>query len=262
MSTAGPPGEAPELRPLVDLLPRALPRRSGRQQLRVTREEIVHGAIALADAEGADAISMRRIAKHLGVGTMTLYGHVADREALRAYMLDKALGEVELPPPSGDWRADLELLAREFRALCNRHPWLPGVLGTSAFLAAPRVLPAIEFCLVALEPHGMDVQRAGEVLRLINNYVVGVTLREASESRTVGHRNTTGYEPVVAAYLQQVISSGRFPAFSQLAQAVLSGKDLSPEESFEVGLGWLLDGVGVALTQGRAPRATRGKSGA
>src|SRR5207244_4185092 len=170
------------------------------------------------------AISMRRIAGLLGVGTMTLYGPVADRDALLAYMLDEALGDVDLPNrPSGDWRTDLELLAREFRAICRRHQWLPAVLGTSAFLAAPRVLPAIEFCLAALEPHGMDVQRAGEVLRLLNNYVVGVTLREASESRTVGHGDATGFEPAVAAYLQQVISSGRYPAFSTLARLILDG---------------------------------------
>jgi AcrR family transcriptional regulator len=223
----------------------------------VTREQIVHGAIELADAEGVEAISMRRIANHLGVGTMTLYGYVTDRDALRAYMLDEALGEVALPrAPSGDWRADLERLAREFRALCTRHQWLPAVLGTSAFMEAPQVLPAIEFCLEALEPFGMDVQPAGEVLRLINNYVVGVTLREASESRTVGQRSTTGYEPAVAAYLQQVISTGRFPAFSRLAGIILDGGDLHPDESFEVGLRHLLDGVNTALERASADQVT------
>src|SRR6266568_382388 len=251
MSTMPPPSDNPELRPLVDLLPRPRPRRPRGQQRKITREQIVHGAIGLADAEGVEAISMRRIASHLGVGTMTLYGYVADREALRAYMLDEALGEVVLPPaPSGDWRADLELLAREFRSLCKRHPWLPAVLGTSAFMAAPRVLPAIEFCLDALEPFGMDVQQAGEVLRLIKNYVVGVTLREASESRNAGAHTSPSYEPVVAAYLEQLISTGRFPAFSRLARLILDGKDLHPDESFEIGLGSLLDGVNAALERG------------
>jgi AcrR family transcriptional regulator len=224
----------------------------------VTREQIVHGAIELADAEGWEAISMRRIATRLGVGTMTLYGYVADRDALRAYMLDEALGEVELPAaPSGDWRADLELLAREFRTLCQRHVWLPAVLGTSAFMEAPRVLPAIEFCLAALVPFGMDVQQAGEVLRLINNYVVGVTLREASESRTVGTRTATGYEPAVAAYLQQVMSTGRFPAFTRLARVILDGRDLHPDQSFEVGLGFMLDGVNAALDRVSADPLTQ-----
>src|ERR1700737_5462800 len=91
---------------------------------------------------------MRRIAGELGVGTMTLYGYVAGREALLAYMLDEALGEIELPPlPSGGWRADLEEAAHQLRAVCRRHPWVAPLLGSTPVLLAPRWIRTLEFCL-------------------------------------------------------------------------------------------------------------------
>lgn len=253
MSSSNPPSadrDDSELLPLIDLLPR---RRAGRRRTRVaslSRERIVQTAIELADAEGPEAISMRRIAAELDAGAMTVYGYVADRDALLAYMLDEALAEMVIPDrPSGDWRADLELLARRLRAVCQRHAWLPLLLGSSPYLLAPRVIPAIEFCLAALEPFGMDVQHAGAVLRLLNNYVVGATLREATEAGSVGRRgDSAGYQAAVETYLHQVISRGRYPAFGRLAQIVLDGRDLDPDESFDLGLQCLLDGVGARLT--------------
>jgi AcrR family transcriptional regulator len=230
-------------------LPRRRDRRPRAGATTLSRERILHTAIQLADGEGPEAISMRRIAAQLGVGTMTLYGYVADREALLAYMIDEALAEAEIPDrPSGDWRGDLELLARQFQAVCRRHTWLPLLLGGSPYLLAPRVLPAVEFCLAALEPFGTDMRRAGAVLKLINSYVVGSTVRETTEARAAGRRDdSAGYQSAVVGYLQQVIASGRYPRFGRLAQIVVEGGDLSPDETFDLGLQCLLDGVGAQL---------------
>ena len=108
-----------------------MPRRSSARQPSLSREQIIRAAIDLADAEGPEAISMRRIAARLGVGAMTLYGYVADRDALLAYMINEVAAEMGPPRrPSVSWRADLELVARGFRDICRRHPWLPPQLGT------------------------------------------------------------------------------------------------------------------------------------
>ena len=245
------PDPHPEVQPLVEFFPRRRGRRPRAGATTLSRERIVHTAIQLADGEGPEAISMRRIAARLGVGTMTVYGYVADREALLAYMIDEALAEAEIPDrPSGDWRADLELLARQFQAVCRRHTWLPLLLGGSPYLLAPRVLPAVEFCLAALEPFGTDMRRAGAVLKLINSYVVGSTVRETTEARAAGRReDSAGYQSAVVGYLQQVIASGRYPRFGRLAQIVVEGGDLSPDETFDLGLQCLLDGVGTQLAR-------------
>jgi AcrR family transcriptional regulator len=239
----------PELRSLVDLLPSrrtSRPRRGGHTPL--SRDEIVRAAMRLADAEGLEATSMRRIATELGAGTMTLYGYVADREALHAAMLDEALAEIELPDRrSGSWRDDLEVAARQLRGVCRRHPWVAQLLGNTPVFYAPRWLRTLEFSLAALEPFGLDVSHAAAIGRLVNNYVVGATLRETSEIRAARPDDEVAYQAAVTAYLRQVVSSGRYPSFSRLAQVMLDGRDLTPEENFDLGLRCLLDGVQAQL---------------
>jgi AcrR family transcriptional regulator len=244
----------PELRSLVDLLHSRRTKRARRGvQPALSRAEIVRTAMRVADGEGIEATSMRRIASELGAGTMTLYGYVSDREALLAAMLDEALAEIELlDRRSGAWRDDLDLAARQLRAVCRRHSWVAQLLGTTPVLYAPRWLRTLEFSLAALEPFGLDVRHAAAIVRLVNNYVVGTTLRESSDIRTAGQDDDqVAYQAAVTAYLQQVVSSGRYPAFSRLAQAMLEGRDLHPDENFDLGLRCLLDGVEAQLGAAR-----------
>jgi AcrR family transcriptional regulator len=238
--------EAPSL---IDLMPRRGPRRSRARQPSLSREQIVRAAVELADADGAEAISMRRIAARLGVGAMTLYGYVADRDALVAYMINEVVAEQGPLPdrPSGDWRADLEFMARWLRAICRKHPWLPAELGSLPFFISPKLLAEAEFALAVLEPRGLDPRTAGAVLRMINNYVVGTVLREPGQSPTVGIDDSPASQAAITVYLQQIAASGRYPYMSQMARIVTEGRDLDADESFELGLRCLLDGVALLL---------------
>jgi len=247
------PSPDPELRSLVDLLHSRRAKRARRAgQPSLSREEIVRTAMRLADAEGHEATSMRRIAAELGAGTMTLYGYIADREALHAAMLDEALAEVELPEGhSASWREDLEVAARQLRGVCRRHPWVAQLLGNTPVFYAPRWLRTLEFSLAALEPFGMDVRRAAAIGRLVNNYVVGATLRETSEIRTSAQDdNPVAHAAAVTAYLRQVVASERYPAFGRLAQVMLDGREFDPDQNFDIGLRCLLDGVEAQLSRG------------
>lgn len=217
----------------------------------------MRAAVELADAEGPEAISMRQIAARLGVGAMTLYGYVADRDALLAHMIDEVMAEFGTPgPPSGSWRADLGLLARRFRETCLRHPWLPAELGTAPFLISPRLVAWADFILAALDLPGIDIPTAGAVLRAVNNYVVGTSLREATESRS-GSLHDAGYQAAMASYLRQLAASDRYSHMGKLALDIAAGRDLNAHERFELGLNCLLDGVGAliarAATQGPRP---------
>ncbi len=111
--------------------PTAAPRRRdqappehARRHPALSRDEIVKAAVGLADAEGTGAVNMRRIARELDVGAMSLYWHVTDKDQLLDLMLDAVEGEDVPAGPSGDWRTDLVHIAKQKRRLLLRHPWV------------------------------------------------------------------------------------------------------------------------------------------
>lgn len=102
----------------------AEPRRGRRPSF--SRETITAAAVAVADAEGLDAVTMRRVAAEVGAGVMSLYSYAPDKETLLALMVDHVSGELRITdPPSGDWRADLKTVAHLQRAHMLRHPGCP-----------------------------------------------------------------------------------------------------------------------------------------
>src|SRR4051812_24407734 len=105
----------------------ARPRPAARRQAPGVEQFVGH-AIAVADAEGLAAVSMRRIAGDLGSGTASLYRSVASRDELLELMVDAVQGERPLPPPTGEWRTDLGNVAHGLRRVLLRHPWLSGEL--------------------------------------------------------------------------------------------------------------------------------------
>jgi AcrR family transcriptional regulator len=249
-STHGETDPVSELPSLIDLLPRRAAGRSRARPASLSRRQIIQAAIELADAEGPEAISMRKLATRLGIGTMTLYGYVADRDALIAHMINEVVVEIAVPgQPSGSWRADLERVAHGLRDTCRRHPWLPAHLGTLPFLIAPRLLAPAESVLAALEPTGTDIQTSGAILRMLNNYVIGTALREATDQPPAGTGSQADYQAATAAYLRQVAASGHYPLMSKLGLGVLDGSNLTADQSFDIGLQCLLDGIGVLIAK-------------
>lgn len=234
------------LGPVVDLLSRrrrAADQRMGRAA--ITRAKVVEVAIHVADAEGIEAVSMRGVARQLGVGTMTLYRYVADRDALLTYMTNSVLAFPFPEQPTKSWRRVLDHLGHAFRQVCLRHPWLAAVLGTSPFLVAPSILGTSEVCIEALEAAGLDVVSAGAIVRLVNNYVIGASLRDAIHARST--QLSDDYEAAATSYTQQLIASGRYPAMGRLAQIIRDGGDLGIEARFDLGLHCLLDGVEIFI---------------
>lgn len=254
MSSAHPEKDDGELPSLADLLPRRTRPRSRARQPSLSREQIVRVAVELADAEGPDAISMRRIAARLGVGAMTLYGYVADRDALLAHMINEVVAETgPWGVSSGSWRADLECHARQFRDLCLRHSWLPVELGTAPFLIAPRLVAAAEFVLAALEPQGIDPDTAGAVQ---DAQQLRCRHRAAGGHRIAGRgRARHGCVPGGGSLLSPADRRERpLPAHEQAGRSGAGGR-LSADESFGLGLNCLLNGVGALIAEAAAATA-------
>jgi AcrR family transcriptional regulator len=213
-------------------------------------ERIIAASVAIADTEGLDALSMRRVAAALDSGTTSLYRYVAGRDELLDLMIDTTLGENPPAPPTGDWRADLTEIARNRRAALLKHPWLGTVMSTRPPLG-PNSLRQTDTALAAAGSLTADITMAADVISLVTVYVYGLTSRELSERELQQRTNTTKEEwrASIAPYIREVVASGEYPQF---ARRVIEAEDHSFDELFEFGLSCLLDGIAA-----RVPHSAR-----
>jgi len=220
----------------------ARPERTGRGPRPAhSRRDIVAAAVRIADAEGIDAVSMRRIAADLGCGTMSLYNYVPRKEDLYELMVDAASAEYELPEkPSGDWRADMTGVARQTRAIMYRHPWLSRVM-TTAYGFSPHALRYLEWCLGALEPLAIEPGLKMQLIAMVNGTVMATVRNEqAIAERARGLPWSEEEEQAVrAAYLAEQLKTGAYPHLAALIAA--SPAPVDTDEIFELTLARLLD---------------------
>jgi AcrR family transcriptional regulator len=148
----------------------------------LSRERIVAAAVTLLDEDGADGLTMRRLAQRLDVTPTALYWHVKTKDDVLDLALDRVFGDVPLPPTTADWRADARVLIRHWRTAMLRHPWAPSLIGRP--MLGPNVLTRTEFLQAALTRGGLSELQLAVTTRLLANYVIGAALTEATWRRT------------------------------------------------------------------------------
>lgn len=203
-----------------------------------SRAAITAAAVELADAEGLDAVTMRRVAAKVGAGVMSLYSYAPDKETLLELMVDHVSGELPLDAPlTGDWRADVKAMARLQRALMLRHPWLPSAL-SSRRTPGPRALAFVERALAALRPARLDGAARLEVFAQVTAFVAGHVAFEITQSAAARSSARAAAE---ARYLAAVAADGRHP---ELAEALAApGRPLTADATFTRFLNRLIDGL-------------------
>jgi AcrR family transcriptional regulator len=240
----------------------ATPRR-GRS---LSRDEIVRTAIKVADAEGSSAISMRRIARELNAGAMSLYWHVASKDELLDLMLDTVEGDFQFPEPTGDWRADLQTMAVNQRSVLHRHRWLMDFIGGRPPLG-PNTLRNLERALAVIDKLGLDTRTALNVLGSVSTYVMGAVLREFRERR-VEERDEEAKAEMGEAALHQIMedsvarlrATGRFPHFLQIYEQKIDPDAADTrDERFEFGLQCVLDGIAARLPGAASQPGAKGE---
>jgi AcrR family transcriptional regulator len=227
-------------------------RRGGREPL--SREQIVGAAMEIADTEGLDAVSIRRIAARLGSGATSLYRHVASKEDIYELMVDAYIGEIELlERPSGDWRADLRVVAGQIRAAIQRHRWVPQ-LGVQTGLG-PNSLRYIEFAAATMAELDLDGDGVRIILAALNNYVLGFAQRETARDRALVRSGLSeqDWSTRVREYAERVVSE-RSPA---LGRMVMTTMDMATDEGFAFGLDSLLDGIALRIPELQRRRGLR-----
>jgi AcrR family transcriptional regulator len=209
------------------------------------RERIVRAAIAIADRDGLDALTMRRVAERLGAGTMSLYWHVRNKDELIELMRDEVVGEQTLKAASGDWRADLATFARDLRQTFLRHPWLASLLGGRPPLG-PNSLRQDELSMAIVSGLEVDEQTRTAIPAAVYFFVVGYVLRELAQREVQRHTGVTEQEwrASVAPYIERVLATGEYP---NLQRVVSGGGGADGDATFEFMLEFLLDGIAARL---------------
>jgi len=220
------------------------PRRGPKAGLDVDR--IVAAAVALADAEGLAALSMRRVAAELGVATMTLYTHVPGKGELVDLMLDSVLGELDPQEPAGDWRARLTAVARANWDLFVRHPWAVHV-ATGRPPLGPNLMAKYERELRAVDGLGLSEVQMDLLVTLVNGFVRGAVsgLEEKAEAERATGITDEQWWAATEPYLSAVFDAERFPTAARVGP--VAGAELQaaydPRRTFDFGLRVLLDGI-------------------
>ena len=182
-----------------------------------SRAEITEVALRVADAEGLDALSMRRVAAELGTGAASLYRYVETREDLLDLMTDATGAEYELAPPTGDWLADLIAFGEQARVIFRRHGWLAGLAMTRPVIG-PNGTALIEHFLTLLQGHRAGIEPKMEAFGMLNGITAAFALQEQADP---------GLQARNLAYLSHALSSGRHP---RLAALLSPQAQLSPPE--------------------------------
>ena len=212
------------------------------------RGQIVRAAIDLIDEEGIDALSMRKLAARLGVGVMSLYWHVDRKDDLLELVGDAIFGEMTLPDePTGDWRADLTLVALESRAIFSRHPWLLQTVGSLPHYG-PNFLQHAEFSFGSLALAGIAPETMALVVSAVDSFVFGSLLTRIAEARA--DRSHGPPMELVLSQFQSALERGSFPALQRMMgqfEGWVDDTELE-ERNFRFGLECLLDGIAARLT--------------
>ena len=245
---AGGDGPGGEAEPLIWFRDEPVSRRPAH-----TRADIARAALEIADTEGFEAVSMRRVAQKLGAGTMTLYHYVRNKDELITLMSDQVMGDILVPEGelSADWRAALTQIAIRTRDTFAAHHWIFERLGDGR--PGPNGMRHFEQSLQAVASLDLDREQTFELIGQIDDYVFGFCLREVQELE----EHERGWPPEMVDFLQRELDSGDYPLIAKFfgddASAGIGEvvDMISLEGRFGRGLDRLLDGIEASLPKRR-----------
>lgn len=212
-----------------------------------SRAGITATALAIADSEGLDAVSMRRVAADLGTGAASLYRYVETRDELLDLMTDATGAEYELSAPTGDWLADLIAVGEQERVVLRRHRWLAGLSITRPVIG-PHGIALMEHVLNVLRPHPADAAAKMEAFAMLNGVTAAFVLQELVDTDLL-ERNL--------GYLLHAIASGRLPHLAEFATQPPTAPDMNPVDRYPDLMARILTGILGPASLSSAPRVRR-----
>ncbi len=217
----------------------------------LTRNRVIEAAIALADATGVDALTIRKLAQALDVKPMTIYHHVAGKDAIIDGMVDQVFSEIDLPSTDTDWKSAMRQRASSARSVLARHPWAAPLM-ESRKTPGPATLEHHDAVLGCLRSGGLSVEMTAHAYAVIDAFIYGFALQEASLPATGGNE--------MAELAEAIIEAAPMDQYSHLMELTTEhilkpGYDFGNE--FEFGLDLILNGLESVATKKSTRRTSR-----
>ncbi|AOW95038.1 AcrR family transcriptional regulator [Rhodococcus sp. WMMA185] len=211
--------------------------RRARPHSPLTLDAVLTAAVDLADRAGVSALSMRKLADHLGVEAMSLYHHVANKGAILDGMVDTVFAEIDLPESDGEWRTAMRERTISARAVLVRHPWAIGLMDSRGN-PGPATLRHHDAVIGILRRGGFDIAGAAHAISLIDSYLYGFVLQELN----LPFEGPGELEDVAETILDHM-PADEFPYLTEMIvdHAMKPGYNYADE--FEFGLDLILDGL-------------------
>jgi AcrR family transcriptional regulator len=207
----------------------------------LSRDRVLHAALAVADDGGLDKLTIRSLAQRLEAKPMSLYHHVANKDEILDGLVDLVFGEIALPEPSGPWRDEMTKRAHSAREVLGRHPWSIALL-ESRTSPGPATLRYHEKNLATLRAGGFTIAQTAHAYAVLDAFVYGFAVQEAS----LPFEGPDGAAEV-AGPIMELMQAGAYPHMVEFAMqhSMLPGYDFGDE--FDFGLELVLDGIARML---------------
>ena len=207
-----------------------------RRRARLNRDKVVQAAIDLADTDGIESLSMRKLGVALGIEAMSLYSHVANKGEVLDGMIDAVFGEIDAPSSRINWKSALRRRAISIRQVMARHPWAIGLM-ESRTARGPATLRHHDTVIGMLREAGFSIELAAHALSALDSYIYGFALQERNVP------SVTGETARLAQLLLTQLSSDEYPHLAELTVKHVLQPGYDHGNEFEFGLDLILDGV-------------------
>ncbi len=205
----------------------------------LNKESVMRAAVAVADAGGVGSVTMRKLAEALGVEAMSLYHHVANKDAILDGLVDRVFAEIALPRPGVDWKTAMRERAWSARAALGRHGWALGLTDSRAN-PGPATLRHHDAVLGSLRGGGFSVAGAAHAFSAIDSYVYGFVTQELSLPFDVD--TSADLEQVAEGILGQ-LPAEQYPYLTEMIVEHALKPGYAYANEFEIGLELVLDGL-------------------
>jgi AcrR family transcriptional regulator len=203
----------------------------------LSRERVLRAAIDLADAEGIESLTMRRLARVLGVEAMSLYHHVANKDEILNGIVDLVVGEFELPAEGDDWRAAMRRAAISAHEVLLAHPWAASLVLSGAGISTAR-LRHMNAILGCLRHAGFSANQTDHAYHALDSHIMGFTLWVVG----MNFGTSENLAALAAGFLQQM-DLADLPHLAEHVEQHLKPRDPESEGEFVFGLNLILDGL-------------------